>query len=471
MIAAPQNICSEIQNSLVDAGLFSTDRKKEAHHWRIAPEPFLLAPEQVRFFEDLGGHLLKFYTALNQLYLDSVKGKAPEWVAEYLDAGKPDSLTDLGRMKRFKSQLPGIIRPDVIATQDGFTVTELDSVPGGFGVTSRLMDLYTGRGWDVVGQDDGGMLEKFYRMMETTAETPEPVVAIVVSDEAQDYLNEMQDLGRRLRDAGHPVHVVHPRDVIFQEEGLYLKEGDTLLPLDAIYRFYELFDLKNIPKSELLMYSQKKRRVRTTPPYKAWLEEKLSFALFHHPGLTSSWEKMLGAETFEHLSHLIPNTWVLDSRPLPPQAVVPGLTVQEHAVRNWSELLPLKQKERELVIKPSGFSPEAWGSRGVVMGHDVSSEDWQGALNRGLDAFPEQPHILQEFHKGKRFPVTYWNPSADSMATMEARVRLTPYYFVIKNEARLGGILATLCPQDKKKIHGMVDAVLVPCAQKPECSL
>ena len=52
------------------------------------------------------------------------------------------------------------------------------------------------------------------------------------------------------------------------------------------------------------------------------------------------------------------------------------------------------------------------------------------------------------------------------METMESRVRLTPYYFVIGEEVRLGGILATLCPQDKKKIHGMTDAVMVPCATR-----
>jgi hypothetical protein len=50
------------------------------------------------------------------------------------------------------------------------------------------------------------------------------------------------------------------------------------------------------------------------------------------------------------------------------------------------------------------------------------------------------------------------------MKTMESRVRLTPYYFVVGGNTRLGGILATLCPHDKKKIHGMVTAVMVPCA-------
>jgi hypothetical protein len=46
-------------------------------------------------------------------------------------------------------------------------------------------------------------------------------------------------------------------------------------------------------------------------------------------------------------------------------------------------------------------------------------------------------------------------------------VRLCPYYFVVGDgdaaRARLGGVLATVCPADKKIIHGMQDAVLAPC--------
>ena len=46
---------------------------------------------------------------------------------------------------------------------------------------------------------------------------------------------------------------------------------------------------------------------------------------------------------------------------------------------------------------------------------------------------------------------------------MEGRVRLCPYYFV--NDAgktAMGGCLAAIVPADKKKIHGMRDAILVP---------
>jgi hypothetical protein len=46
---------------------------------------------------------------------------------------------------------------------------------------------------------------------------------------------------------------------------------------------------------------------------------------------------------------------------------------------------------------------------------------------------------------------------------MNGRVRLCPYYFVAGDDARLGGVLATICPQDKKIIHGMADAIMAPC--------
>ena len=49
---------------------------------------------------------------------------------------------------------------------------------------------------------------------------------------------------------------------------------------------------------------------------------------------------------------------------------------------------------------------------------------------------------------------------------MPGRVRLCPYYFVAGNtdsaKTQLGGVLATICPADKKILHGMIDAILAP---------
>ena len=467
MITKPEDICLEIESSLVQSDLFSkaTQTEKLAPNWRVSPEPYYLSSEEILFFEDLGCHLLKFYTVLNSLYSDSVKGKIPSWFAQYLDAGKPDDLVAYSRMKRIRGDLPGIIRPDIMVTGKGFSITELDSVPGGFGLTARLMDLYSSMD-EIVGMSEGGIPEAFYKMAESVSGEKSCVVAIIVSDEANDYWGEMSSLSQHLNDKGFPVFALKPQELIFREEGLFFKKNNNEVKVDVLYRFFELFDLKNIPKAELIMYSCKKGRVKITPPFKPYLEEKLAFSLFKHPVLTSLWEKELGCETFSILSHLIPETWILDSREVPDYAVIPGLDIGGKLVQNWKELISLTKKERELVIKPSGFSPESWGSRGVVIGHDVSAEVWGKTLEDSLAKFPEGSSVLQVFHKGRRVRVRYRDSGTDSIVEMESRVRLTPYYFLIEGSARLAGILATLCPHDKKKIHGMSDAVLIPCAKK-----
>ena len=468
MIIKPEDICLEIESSLAQSNLFSkaTQTEKAAPSWRVSPEPYYLSSEEILFFEDLGCHLLKFYAVLNSLYADSVKGKIPSWFAQYLDAGKPDDLVAYSRMKRIRGDLPGIIRPDIMVTEKGFSITELDSVPGGFGLTARLMDLYSSMDEVMVGMNEGGIPEAFYKMAESVSGEKSCVVAIIVSDESNDYWGEMSSLAQHLNDNGFPVFALRPQELIFREEGLFFKKNNNEVKIDVLYRFFELFDLKNIPKAELIMYSCKKGRVKITPPFKPYLEEKLAFSLFKHPVLTSLWEKGLGRETFSTLSHLIPETWTLDSREIPEYAVIPGLDIGGKLVQNWKELFLLTQKERELVIKPSGFSPESWGSRGVVIGHDVSAEVWKKTLEDSLAKFPGESSVLQVFHKGRRVRVRYRDSFTDSIVEMESRVRLTPYYFLIDGSAQLTGILATLCPHDKKKIHGMSDAVLIPCAKK-----
>ena len=64
--------------------------------------------------------------------------------------------------------------------------------------------------------------------------------------------------------------------------------------------------------------------------------------------------------------------------------------------------------------------------------------------------------------------VEYYDPTSGVETKMEGRVRLSPYYFVVDGQAKLGGVLATTCPKDKKIIHGMRDAVMTPCGVEPE---
>jgi hypothetical protein len=212
------------------------------------------------------------------------------------------------------------------------------------------------------------------------------------------------------------------------------------------------------------MYSAKKDKTLVTPPFKPALEEKLAFALLHHPILAPFWDKQLGSETFGLLSAVMPRTWVLDPRPLPPSAIIPNLTLSGRAVADWQTLANATQKERRYVIKPSGFSELAWGSRGVAVGHDLPAAEWATALDTALRSFVTTPYILQEFHKGRQFDLAYFDAQRDDIVPMPGRARLSPYYFVSGGRAELAGILATVCSPEKKIIHGMKDAIMAPCA-------
>ena len=66
------------------------------------------------------------------------------WVAEYLDRGKPAALVQHARDGRMRGVFPSVLRPDLLLTDEGFVMTELDSVPGGIGLTAFLNRLYGG---------------------------------------------------------------------------------------------------------------------------------------------------------------------------------------------------------------------------------------------------------------------------------------------------------------------------------------
>lgn len=453
----------------IPPGLFRVDDANERIAWRVSPEPFALSPEQVRTIESLGADLLAFYRALNNLYNRSARGTAPAFVADYLDRGKPERIVKLARQNRFKQELPGVIRPDLMLTDGGFVATELDSVPGGMGFLGAMTQAYCQLGVESVGGADG-IPSSFAAMLRYATGAERPTVAIVVSDESADYRNEMAWLAADVRRLGAAnAWLRAPNEVYFTEDGLFIRHEDGREErLDAIYRNFELFDLLNVPKQELMLYAARHNRVRMTPPPKAHLEEKLAFALFHHHALAPLWSADLGKERFERLRTVFPKTWVMDPRPLPPQAVIDGLEAGGEPVSSFRNLIDLGKSERDYVVKPSGFSALAWGSRGVKVANDLTKDEWGATVDAALASFDVTPYVLQRFHKGKRLRQSYFDREHDEIRTYDGRVRLCPYYFVVgEDEVRLGGILATIAPADKRLIHGMNDAVMTSSVVTP----
>jgi hypothetical protein len=453
---------------------FSDQSLFENKTWRYSPKAFPLTSAQVDEIKKIGQACYDFYRAQEILYLRSATGqnllrnrklKAP-WVAEYLDRGKPAALVAHARTKALRGLTPVVIRPDLLMTDDGFALTEIDSVPGGIGLTAFLNRLYTGiHGDALIGAGDQDMVEAFYRALCARAPSvTSPYIAILVSDEAATYRPEMEWLASQLRLRGRRVHVFHPDEVMPLGDTICVGVDGTPQKVDVIYRFWELFDLANVSIAEYLLTASEEAQLSLTPPMRPFQEEKLNLALFHHHMLEDFWKENLSKGSYQVLKRVIPQTWVMDPVELPPNAVLDAPFVGGKPMSSWSQLVDASKKERNLIIKISGFHESAWGARSVTLGSDSSRADWESAIQQAIAMADTSLHILQTYQKPRRLRHPVYREDG-SIYQMEGRMRLCPYYFVNEKEqvAQLEGVLATLCPADKKIIHGMKDAALLPC--------
>ncbi len=432
-----------IRRALPAGGLFANQQ------WRTALDPFPLDSVIARDIESLGRVLLQFYRSVNLLYRRSTEGRSPGWVAGLLDQGKSPELVSWQRNAVFRNELPRVIRPDLLLTEEGLVVTELDSVPGGIGLTQWLNETYSrlpasgtdGPRWVEVLGGSTGMRDGFGSIFGDATH-----VQLVVSAESASYRPEMEWLAQG--DARFQV-----RDTAFVD----------FQPGDAVYRFFELFDLPNVANAGQIFAMAARKEIRLTPPPKPIFEEKLLFALLWNRNLHAFWRQELGESFFQRLLRIVPRSWVLDPAPLPPHAAYPGLDLTD-----WQQLKSLSQRDRDLILKISGYSENAWGARGVSLGSDLSTADWSAAVDHALQAWPASPYVLQRYHKPRIAEIEWYDFEARAAQKMQGRVRLCPYYFASGDgdaiRTHLGGVLATICPANKKIIHGMTDAVLAPCA-------
>jgi hypothetical protein len=321
------------------------------------------------------------------------------------------------------------------------SLSEIDSVPGGIGLTAWLNQTYSIHGgWDGSGGADG-MLRGFASIFPAAAAG----VDVLISREASDYRPEMEWLVRQLPGGR------------FRVGDAESCEGD---PARAVYRFFELFDLPNLPAAGRLLDRAAGGEISLTAPPKPWLEEKLLLGLFWLRPLRELWRRELSENQQRRLAAVIPYTWIVDPAPLPQHAVIPRLEISD-----WEELGRLSQSDRRLVLKLSGFNERAWGARSVTIGHDVSQAAWAEAVAEAVSSFSTSPYVLQTFEVAKVVEHPFFDRETGEVRLMRARARLCPYYFAAHGDRslELGGILATLCPEDKKILHGMRDAILVPC--------
>src|SRR6266496_6641769 len=184
MVAVAEDRLQIVRAAFPKEGLFA---EKE---WLLSPEAFPIEKKFLADLEQLGHRLFVFQRACNQLYQLSIKGKQPDWVARYLDAGKPRELIEFSRRTEIRDDLPRVIRPDLVLTDEGYIIAEIDSVPGGIGLTGWLNQTYSTFDSETIGGENG-MLDGFESVLPKGGD-------VVISQEAATYRPEMEWIAARL---------------------------------------------------------------------------------------------------------------------------------------------------------------------------------------------------------------------------------------------------------------------------------
>ena len=148
---------------------------------------------QAQELEAIGAACLEFHQALETLYL----GRPPAGTCCGTSRSRPrgSPTTSTGASRRHWSRTPAaqeprgpfptVLRPGLLLTDEGFVMTELDSVPGGIGLTGFLNRLYRGTGGSSA--PDDAMIRNFHASLAALRpETRNPLIALVVSEEAGD---------------------------------------------------------------------------------------------------------------------------------------------------------------------------------------------------------------------------------------------------------------------------------------------
>ena len=291
-----------------------------------------------------------------------------------------------------------------------------------------------------------------------------PLVALVVSDEAATYRPEMEWLALQLQLQGKRVFALRPQALfplggaLFFDSGGNPGEDRRHLPLLRALRPREH------PGRAVHLRGLGGRGGRHRPAHAPLPGGEARL----RPLSPSPAARLLGrgpqrADGPTAPDALIPPSWVMDPAPLPPGAVLDGPHAGGRAISRLARPRgslaegagPHHQDQR---IPRDRLGRPQRDSRQRQLARGMADRPWIGRSSSPRANL----HLLQAYRKPSRVRHRVYRDGRRAVET-DGRLRLCPYYLVVGGKARLSGALATFCPPDKKIIHGMQDAALLPC--------
>jgi len=376
--------------------------------FRVSPRPLSLSKEQKLDIQNLGKDISSYFHAVDEMYINNMGG-----VRTILDTGKPQIF--LGNQPSHYL----FARPDLIITESGFSICEIETSPFGLALAEILNSAYQNEGFETMVTNDS--------LIDQVRQNTPIDGNIIYSKKTQAYSGQMTFLA----------------DKVFSGIGRHWKAHDVedshLKNTGPIYRGFYLNEYLSDPAVKILLERQIAGNKSSIPSLTPYMEEKAVLSFIYDKRFEEYLRKKIGDAAFNHLKSLIPPTWIVGQE----QFFSPGMP---NNISSSLELANLSKSKRAYVLKSSGFSENSSWKEGV---HFLQRESMEKTLQLLHDAETDKTglHIIQEFKKGQNIPLQYESEDEKTEVPMSARIRLTPYFSITNDgqEGKLIAIKATGC--------------------------
>jgi len=215
---------------------------------------------------------------------------------------------------------------------------------------------------------------------------------------------------------------------------LFLPDGRRPLLVHRLFRSPSMFN--NAPRrAARILSGVASGALCLVNPWKDFLEDKRILALAHHAKTREEMSGLLSDHEWDRLMALVPATWIADKERV-------------------ADLMGLPLSQRGYYLKKG----RSFEGRQMVDGNQVSSRHWEAACLRARE---EGDWVVQESVYGPPWSFEYLDFQSQEIRTMRGYLRLSPFYFRAEDGTpSLGEVLVT-ARQEKSKVHGASDAVLV----------
>lgn len=386
-------------------------------NFRVSPKPFKLTKAQKEEMLNIGKAVCDYMDACIELY------KKDEYVRTVLNRGKPDSLIDVEEPKYM------FLRPDLILTEDGFSICEIETSPFGLALAEVLNRTYGNEGFDpLVNQND---LSNY--IQSCIAETG----TIAYSDKVKSFGGQLDFLAEQ---------VFSGTNTNWNSRNITGKEVEKA---KEIYRAFYLSEAVKNPEVASFLLESHNFIPSRTPQF----EEKALMAFIWDKRYTDYFRKALGQSSFDVLRKAIPKTWILGEEDYVDGGLPGGASTS-------IQVASLGKKQRRIVLKKSGFDDgSSWGES-VVFLHKKGAGYATECVQKGLED-SNHLYVMQEFRTGKDVDMQYFDENNNGqLVTMTSRIRLTPYFsYIGKSKGKLIAVKVTGCDRSAELIHAGTSSI------------